>query len=281
MLWQRVLTAVLLLLVLVPSMVYPKPQAFMMLTLLMIAVGAWEWARLNGAGPSSALAWGIGCGALCAMTWALGWVEPGMGWMWQLVAALWAVLGALLLARGSSAWNQWPRGIRLPLGLAVLAMAWLALVQARSLGLNFLLSALVLVWVADIGAYFAGRAWGRRKLAPSISPGKSWEGVWGGLASVVSLAMAWLWADQYWAVESPSLFTLLLEKSPILLGAGLAYLVTMAVVGDLVESLVKRAAGVKDSSGLLPGHGGVLDRVDALLPTLPAAMMLANFGLPV
>lgn len=280
MLWQRVLTAVLLLLVLVPAMVYPKPQAFMALTLLMIAAGAWEWGRLNGAG-STAVAWGLGCALLCATTWALGWAKQDLGLLWQLVATFWALLGALLLARGSSAWNQWPRACRLSLGLVMLVLAWLALVQARSLGLNFLLSALVLVWVADIGAYFVGRAWGRRKLAPSISPGKSWEGVGGGLASVVLLAMAWLWADQHWAMDSPSLFTRLLRMSPLLLATGLAYLVTMAVVGDLVESLVKRAAGVKDSSGLLPGHGGILDRVDALLPTMPAAMMLVSFAVSV
>ena len=219
MLRQRVITAVLLLLVLVPAMVYPKPQAFMALTLLMIAAGGWEWGRLNGAGPGAALAWGIGCGLICAMTWALGLVDQGMGWMWQLVAALWVLAGGLLLSTGASSWNQWPRAIRLLLGLAVLVLAWLALVQARSLGLNFLLSALVLVWVADIGAYFAGRAWGRRKLAPSISPGKSWEGVWGGLASAVLLAVAWLWADQHWAVSSPSLFTRLLGASPMLLVA--------------------------------------------------------------
>lgn len=281
MLRQRVLTAVLLLLVLLPAMAYPRPQAFMALTLLMIAAGGWEWGRLNDAGPRAALAWGLGCGLMCAMTWALGWVDQGMGLTWQLVAALWVLFGALLLAQGASGWKQWPRALRLPAGVALLVLAWLALVQARALGLNFLLSALVLVWVADIGAYFVGRAWGRRKLAPSISPGKSWEGVWGGLASVALLAAAWLWADQHWAMGSPSLFTLLLQMSPLLLATGLAYLVTMAVVGDLVESLVKRAAGVKDSSGLLPGHGGVLDRVDALLPTLPAAMMLASFATPV
>jgi phosphatidate cytidylyltransferase len=279
MLWQRVITAMLVLLVLVPAMVVSKPQAFMALTLLMIGAGGWEWARMNGAG-STAVAWGAGCALLCATTWALGWVEKDLGWLWQLVATFWVLLGALLLTRGSSAWNQWRRAMRLPMGLAVLVLAWLALVQARSLGLNFLLSALVLVWAADIGAYFVGRSWGRHKLAPSISPGKSWEGVWGGLASVVLLAMAWLWADQHWAMDSPSLFTRLWAMSPLLLATGLAYLVTMAVVGDLVESLVKRAAGVKDSSGLLPGHGGILDRVDALLPTIPASMMLASFGMP-
>jgi len=135
---------------------------------------------------------------------------------------------------------------------------------------------LLLVWVADVFAYFAGRALGgqfsRVKLAPSISPGKSWEGVWGGMAGVLLLALGWLWLG-----AGQSLYARLAYKhglAMMLLAA--VFLAAMSVVGDLVESLIKRSAGAKDSSGLLPGHGGVLDRVDALLPTLPLAMMLAS-----
>ncbi|KAF1056747.1 MAG: Phosphatidate cytidylyltransferase [Variovorax sp.] len=158
-------------------------------------------------------------------------------------------------------------------------MAWLAAVQARLIGINFLLSILVLVWVADVFAYFAGRAFGlkftRRKLAPAISPGKSWEGVWGGMAGVVVLALAWVWADASAQAAVASLYSRLATRGWWLLLLGVVFLAAMSVVGDLVESLIKRSAGVKDSSRLLPGHGGVLDRVDALLPTIPIAMMLA------
>jgi len=161
---------------------------------------------------------------------------------------------------------------------------WLAVAQARVIGINFLLSVLVLVWVADIAAYFAGKAYGGRfsrgKLAPSISPGKSWEGVWGGMAGVVLLALAWRWADQAWQLAVPSLYSRLGSQGVWFLLLAVLFLATMSVVGDLVESLIKRSAGVKDSSGLLPGHGGVLDRVDALLPTLPLAMMLISFSTP-
>lgn len=279
MLKQRVITAALLLLVLVPAMLHPAPQAFMALALLFISAGAWEWGRLNGAGRLESIAWGLACVLLCAAAWALAWMDQPMPLVWFAVAAVWVPAGALLLTCGAAAWNRWPRALRLLIGVAALALAWLALVQARALGVNFLLSVLVLVWVADIFAYFAGRAFGRRKLAPSISPGKSWEGVWGGMAGVALLALGWLWADRQWPASSPSLYTRLLDHGVLLLPLGLAYLVSMAVVGDLVESLVKRAAGVKDSSGLLPGHGGVLDRIDALLPTLPAAMMLAGVGM--
>ena len=152
--------------------------------------------------------------------------------------------------------------------------------QARWIGVNFLLSILVLVWVADIFAYFAGRAFGLKftkgKLAPSISPGKSWEGVWGGMAGVLVLAIAWTLADGKFQAAVPSLYTQLSRQGWWLLGTAAVFLTAMSVVGDLVESLVKRSAGAKDSSKLLPGHGGVLDRVDALLPTLPLAMMLAT-----
>jgi phosphatidate cytidylyltransferase len=149
------------------------------------------------------------------------------------------------------------------------------------LGVNFLLSVLSLVWVADIGAYFAGRAFGQRftrnKLAPSISPGKSWEGVWGGMAGVLLLAVLWVWADQAMQPAVPSFYTRLARQGWWLLLLGAIFMAAMSVVGDLVESLVKRSVGAKDSSGLLPGHGGVLDRVDALLPTLPLAMMLSSW----
>jgi phosphatidate cytidylyltransferase len=146
-------------------------------------------------------------------------------------------------------------------------------------GINFLLSILVLVWVADVFAYFAGRAFGlkftRNKLAPTISPGKSWEGVWGGMAGVLVLALAWVGCDAALQAGVSSLYTRLAERGWWLLVISVIFLAAMSVVGDLVESLVKRSAGAKDSSALLPGHGGVLDRIDALLPTLPIAMMLA------
>jgi len=138
----------------------------------------------------------------------------------------------------------------------------------------------VLVWAADVFAYFVGRSLGgkfsRVKLAPSISPGKSWEGVWGGMLGVLLVACIWIWVDRTYSVGASSLYTHLYERGAWFLLAGCVFLSAMSVVGDLVESLVKRSAGVKDSSGLLPGHGGVLDRVDALLPVLPLAMMLVT-----
>jgi phosphatidate cytidylyltransferase len=165
-------------------------------------------------------------------------------------------------------------------GLLALWSAWLAIAHARVVGVNFMLSVLCLVWMADVAAYFGGRAWGRRKLAPTISPGKSWEGVGSGMAGVVALAAFWIWLDRHFDVDGASVYSSLLQS----VGAAglvliLLLLCALSVVGDLLESLVKRAAGRKDSSGLLPGHGGVLDRVDALLPVLPAALAFSSLGL--
>src|SRR5690606_30272503 len=126
---------------------------------------------------------------------------------------------------------------------------------------NFLLSVLALVWAADIAAYFAGRAFGLRftknKLAPAISPGKSWEGVWGGMLGVVVLALLWVLADAHWQAPVPSFYSRLAQAGWWWLLLAMPFMVAMSVSGDLIESLIKRSAGVKDSSKLLPGHGGV------------------------
>ena len=220
--------------------------------------------------------------ALCAASWALGWPRQPSATLWLVVGVLWVAGGGLLVRSGVDGWPKIPPAVRIVGGTLALALAWLAMAQARVIGVNFLLSVLVLVWVADIFAYFAGRAIGGRftksRLAPVISPKKSWEGVWGGMAGVVVLAIAWVLADQAAQAQVPSLYSRLAAVNWLVVVLGAVFLAAMSVVGDLAESLVKRSAGFKDSSQLLPGHGGVLDRVDALLPTLPLAMMLATLA---
>ena len=278
MLLQRVITAVVLLALLLPSLLMATPWPFALLTLLLIAAGGWEWSRLNGvarvaaAGPAALLAlaglWAVYTGSVVQV--------PAPVWWGSL--AMWVVVGGLALRGGPAAWLRWPAVLRLALGLLALWVAWLALAKARAVGVNFLLSVLCLVWVADIGAYAAGRVLGKRKLAPTISPGKSWEGVAGGMASVLALAALWVLAvDSRWPVDSASLYTVWVVRFGWAGLVPLALLLAgLSVVGDLFESLVKRAAGAKDSSRLLPGHGGVLDRIDALLPVLPAALALST-----
>ncbi len=284
MLKQRVITAAVLLLILLPALFYSPPAPFCALALVFIVAGAWEWGRLNGFGGTGAYGAGLLCFMLCALAWWLGLLQAPFPaqFIWILAGAFWVLAGACLLRGGVPQWSKIHKMVRLIGGVLALSAAWLAVAQAKVIGVNFLLSILLLVWVADIFAYFTGKAFGGRlvmeKLAPSISPGKSWEGVWGGMAGVVILALVWRWADAAQVVAVPSLYSHLSAKGWWMLLIGVVFLAAMSVVGDLVESLVKRSAGVKDSSGLLPGHGGVLDRLDALLPTLPLAMMLHSMA---
>jgi phosphatidate cytidylyltransferase len=281
MLKQRVITAVLLLAILLPALFNPSPLPFCALALVLISAAGWEWGRLNACGPMLSWLVGLLCLAAGLLSWQAGLLDKPLPWVWSSTGAAWVLAGGWLLHRGVGGWPKIARPLRLAVGTLAIWLAWLALAQARVIGVNFLLSVMVLVWVADIGAYFAGKAFGtrfiKRKLAASISPGKSWEGVLGGMAGVLLLAVGWTLLDRSGATQVASFYSMLASRHsmPVMLLAVL-FMAAMSVVGDLVESLVKRSAGAKDSSALLPGHGGVLDRVDALLPTLPLAMMLAG-----
>lgn len=276
MLKLRVITAVVLLAVLLPLLFHDNPALFMGAGLLMLSAGAWEWGRLNGLVSKASVALGalFGCG-MAVVWWRLGLQVPNA--FWYATAVLWLALVPWLLHLGVNAWSGIFRSLRLCVGLIALGLAWVAMAQARALGVNFLLSLLALVWIADIAAYFGGKGFGRRKLAPSVSPGKSWEGAITGWLGVILLAIFWIELDAQISMDSPSVYTLLHTKSPVLCWMLFSCLSVVSVLGDLMESLVKRSAGFKDSSNLLPGHGGVLDRVDALLPVLPLAMLFVNF----
>ena len=285
MLRQRIITAVVLLAILLPALFYSTPWPFAALALLLIAAGAWELGRLNGMSAPVSWAMGLGCTAACGLSWWSGLLLQPVPWLWGLGGLMWVLGGAHLLRGGVSVWSAVSPLVRCAIGFVALWLAWLAVAQARVQGINFLLSVLVLVWAADIGAYFSGKAWGsrliQRKLAVSISPGKSWEGALGGAAVVLVIGGVWSWVESSHGLPpgERSLFGQLAAQYglPLMLLA-LIFLTAMSVVGDLVESLIKRSAGAKDSSGLLPGHGGVLDRVDALLPVLPLAMMLLSLS---
>ncbi|WP_431263082.1 phosphatidate cytidylyltransferase [Roseateles chitinivorans] len=276
MLLQRVITALVLLAILLPALFAADPIWFGLLTLVMIAAAGWEWSRLNGKPGAPALAFGALLAATCAATfYAVGFDVPS--WCWWLAGGIWVLGGVRALAAGVAGWPKLSPVLRLVLGAVLLWAAWLALIVARQRGINFLLSAMCLVWMADIAAYFSGKAFGKRKLAPAISPGKSWEGAIGGLVGVIVLGFVWVHViDVRVPVDSPSMYTVLVKRIGIVSVLALVFLSAMSVVGDLFESLVKRAADAKDSSQLLPGHGGVLDRVDALLPVLPLALALTS-----
>jgi phosphatidate cytidylyltransferase len=273
MLKQRAITAVALLAVLLPTLFMSYPEPFIVLALFMVAAGAWEWGRLSGLTFKQALLNAVILSVALLVLWVSGHSHL-RSFVWLFPSLVWVIGGVLLLRMGVAGWSALSSRFRLALGYVVLVFAWVAMANARTIGVNLLLSIFFLVWAADVFAYFGGKAFGRRKLAPSISPGKSWAGAYAGAVGVMLVGGLWVLADQSFLVDSPSLYTSLQNRYGWAGLIAVLGLTALSVVGDLVESLVKRSAGVKDSSNLLPGHGGVLDRIDALLPVLPVAMML-------
>jgi phosphatidate cytidylyltransferase len=265
---QRVLTALLLVPPAVAAvLLLPTAWAGLALALVML-LAADEWARLAGlATPGARLR--LILGVLLGIG-ALGWLRHrGVDLLPVFVLATlgWAGAALYLARAGEIRVDTQPAPAVAGAGFAVLAVTWGALVWLHGLahGPSLLLGLLVLIWAADTGAYFVGRRWGRRKLAPRVSPGKTWEGAYGAFA--VGLAWGGLLAWQFGGSPLHSLG---------LLGLCLAT-VAASIVGDLQESLLKRRRGLKDSGSLLPGHGGVLDRIDSL--TAAAPVFAAGLGL--
>ncbi|HLS83926.1 MAG TPA: phosphatidate cytidylyltransferase [Arenimonas sp.] len=259
---QRVTTALLLApLPILALLLLPTPWLAALIAAVLLA-GLWEWTAFAGLRDSlprfgflaanalliAALAWGAGPSLFPLKLLAL------LGAFWWLLVLFW-VLHPGFASRDTPAAGA----LKLLAGSLSVVPAWCALVwlHAGELGPRWALLAVVLVWAADSGAYFAGSRFGRRKLAPAVSPNKSWEGVWGGLAACLLLALlAFGLLGLGWR-QLPALMLLVL-----LAGAA-------SVLGDLLESLMKRHAGLKDSGRIIPGHGGLMDRIDSLLAALP------------
>lgn len=273
MLKTRILTAVILLAGLLAALFGLAPIGWIAFVGALLAVAAWEWAGL------ARIAWvgrslyavaiagaGIWAGANVGVGAEAGWLF-GRSWIFIAAAVFWVVLAPVWLwGRPAFATPAMP----LLAGVVVLVPSAAAMVLLRGHSPVLLLAVMAVVWISDIAAYFAGHRFGRRKLAPAISPGKTWEGAYGALAAVTVYAMGWL------ATAGASLPTQLRQAALgelwfVLLLLGLA---AAGIVGDLLESQMKRQAGVKDSGRVLPGHGGVLDRIDALLPVLPLAALV-------
>jgi phosphatidate cytidylyltransferase len=270
MLKTRVITAIVLLAVLLPITLFAPVGAFGALIGFVVVFAAWEWARLLKVGGAGPVAYAVFTALVLILSTFLGVAPRGL---FQMAAIFWVLAGPFALLRkpvlAAGLWQVF----LLFAGIVVFVACWHALVAARTVGVAFVLSLLLVVWLADIGAYFAGKAFGRHKLALSISPGKTWEGAIGGWLAVMvigSIAAAT-------SIFAPTLFTAFVQQLGWIKALfALTVLVAFSVVGDLFESLLKRQAGVKDSSGLLPGHGGVLDRIDALLPVLPIALLVVG-----
>lgn len=271
MLKTRVITAVVLLAVLLPVTLFAPVAAFGALLAVALVLGAWEWARLLELPGQVPVGYAIVAALALGASTRLGLGAHAARPLFEAAAVFWVLAGPYVLVRKPTlAHGPW-RLFLVVAGLVVLVACWHALVAARILGVSFVLSVMLVVWLADIGAYFAGKTFGKHKLAPAISPGKTWEGAVGGWLAVIVVALVVMTAR----VVEPSLVSVLGDRIGALRTVFvLTVLVAFSIVGDLFESMLKRQAGVKDSSGLLPGHGGVLDRIDALLPVLPLAMLL-------
>lgn len=252
----RLVSAVVIAAVLLAMVLLVPPLWSAAALSLILLAAAWEWSTFLGARVAPRVVFFIVLVALCAFWWRISAVEA------HLLALLWVALGYwTLVTAWMAAGLKATRALVVIFGLLSLSFAWVALIRARldwEQGAYAVLYSLLIVWLADSGAYFAGRRWGGAKLAPAISPGKTWAGMWGGLAMCALLALGVsLW-------RALPLWPLLL----ITMVVGV-----YSVVGDLAESFAKRFAGVKDSGHLIPGHGGVLDRFDSLLAAAPVLML--------
>lgn len=275
MLTQRIATAVVLL-VLLGGAIFLGHTSFSVAAAALVGVAYFEWMRLIGQRTVVAVTVAI---VGVAVLWMLERIDipvPVRGLVAWLALSIWCAVFILLYAVERGATARVGRLTGALLCVILLTAAWLALMELSRAGWIVLLSSLAIVWVADIAAYFVGRAFGKRKLAPRISPGKTWAGVIGAAIAVVGTAQfaAWAWP------QTDLFTTMLLQRASLPTGVFLlCLLVAVSVVGDLFVSLLKRQAGVKDSGTLLPGHGGVLDRIDALLPVLPALQLIHHgFG---
>ncbi len=268
MLKTRVITALVLMALLLPSLFYLPQSAWALLVAGFVGVAAWEWGGLLGKSSGWRIALGVLTAVVCAVVArldpnALGAGDafvPARAWVllaYGISGGFWCFVMPLWLR------NKWSLSgaAGLAVGAVVLLPTWLAMVQLRALGPGILLAVFAVVWMADIAAYFSGKAFGKHRLAPTISPGKTWEGALGAGLGVVIYGVA---IRQFFSLDLMPLFWWV---------AALLGVTAVSIVGDLYESLLKRKAGIKDSSNILPGHGGVLDRIDSLTSTLPVVAL--------
>ena len=273
MLKTRIITALLLFVFFVSALFFSSPAVWVVLATAVAALAAWEWGALQAFGARSRVALavavllfaaliaslhpealGLGSGFSYQAGWGLGrWFYVPVTIFWVLVVPVWM----------RTRWSL-PRSLGGSLiGMLLILPTWLALIQLRQLGPWALIGLMAVVWVADTGAYFFGRRFGRTKLAPNISPGKTWEGAIGGTVLVVIYGLVIGFG-----------FSLVSSSGIASLTFGMLAFAALSIIGDLFESLLKRQAGLKDSSAILPGHGGILDRIDSLTSTLPIASLI-------
>ena len=267
MLKTRVLTAVFLLVVLFLAVFYLPQSFWRALVVAIFMVGSWEWGNISGFTEKQKWIFTVVGTALLLV---LVLTVPGQDFLhadWPPIKIIfatatvfWLIIAPLWLWRRWQISNRWILAIT---GWAVLMPFAFALIHLRFLDALVLLAIMGVVWIADIAAYFSGKKFGKHKLAPALSPGKTWEGVFGALLATILYG---------------ALLGQFVGVSALYLILASAFLTILSIVGDLFESMMKRQSGLKDSGQILPGHGGLLDRVDALTSTLPVAAFAISLG---
>jgi phosphatidate cytidylyltransferase len=262
MLKQRIITALILLPLVVLAILYLPHPAFALLWAVVLNLAAWEWSALSRLRSSaSRITWLFVIDAALLALWFNINVSVITDSVMLLAAGFWVVVAVSLIfditRRMADLSAMAYRAVSITAGVLVIVPAWLALVLLHASQTSSVLLIFCLVWSADTGAYFAGRRFGKRKLAPSISPGKSWEGVIGGL--LLSLALVYVWSVMGGIPQA--------EQVAFMIIAMIA--VMTSIYGDLLESVFKRVSGIKDSGQILPGHGGAMDRLDSITAAGP------------
>jgi phosphatidate cytidylyltransferase len=278
MLLTRVITALAILPVVLGMLFLASPGAWALFMLVIALIACWEWSRMCGLTPAGQGAYLVASGGIGAFLWLLYLrVVPGnfaaMALTGFIIATVFWVVGVPFWLANRLRPSASTCAVA---GWIVAWAAWLAFVVLRDTSPWLLLALAALVWVADIAAYFAGKRFGKHKLAPAVSPGKTWEGVAGGMAGVLVYGAVLAWVAN--ANQTP-LTRIFDAGAAVFVVLAMLVLTGVSIVGDLFESWMKRGAGLKDSSRLLPGHGGVLDRIDALTSTLPVAALALYGGL--
>lgn len=263
MLKARILTAVIVLPLFLSALFYLQDIFWAIVLLGLTIIGSREWSRLAGFSAKSTIVFMllttfIGGELLFLVSESVkaNVYSTNLIWAYSLSAAFWFVSAPLYLRRFYTVQSP---VIWMLIGWVVLLPTCLALYQLRAVSPSLLLGLMAAIWISDTAAYFTGRALGRHKLAPQISPNKTWEGVAGAMVAVLLYGL--IWSFSVVDVQAATLIPLLLVMA------------VLGIMGDLYESLIKRQAGVKDSGTLLPGHGGILDRIDALTSSLPFAVL--------
>lgn len=279
----RIITAVILLLALIAVTTLLSPYYFAFLMAVVVLMASWEWAGLVGLdNRRSRIGYQSTIAVMLMGAFFLIGVKPGATTIDALrssmvltLGLIWWLVACLMLQGYPQNTQQWNDKSRIGLmGVLTLVPTWVGVVMLKYLAPQgyLVIGLVIMVAAVDVGAYFAGNFFGKRKLAPQLSPNKSWEGVWGGLATCVAVGVLFIWAlNNYVTVLAAWQVAVLLGLCLIIAG--------FAVVGDLVESMLKRNSQVKDSGQLLPGHGGVLDRVDGLVAVTPAYVLTLLFTL--